>query len=231
MRNLLITVLCLGLMGCLADTEKRVAELEDTDTDTFCTIAEGIITCPDSVGELLQGIQGIAGEQGLPGLDGLPGPIGPQGLPGIDGIDGLDGLQGPRGLQGIQGVQGPRGLQGIPGVSTGGSEVQVYLVPIKNLCVEVVKNKVWAKNEGDHADIYLNPDCKHYEVRGALCNDLTDAEDTDKNTQNEVCEYITPTEVREYTIQGQYEELCIVEKVFKTIKPTIILNGGNNNEL
>lgn len=166
----------------------------------------------------------MTGAQGPRGYTGKTGATGAQGLPGINGEDGAKGMTGAQGPQGPQGVQGVQGVPGKDGADA--TEVllsaQVYRVPTRGKCVELIPGKLWAENEGDHADIYLTDDCTHGSNDiNVHCLDLSDAEGN--ANPNEVCEYINFTELRTYTIQGQFEDMCIIEKVYKTTQSPITL--------
>ena len=54
--------------------------------------------------------------------------------------------------------------------------VRRTIIPLPNYkeCVKVVN--AWVKNEGKHADIYGNADCKHYSQDGVICNDMTEGD-------------------------------------------------------
>lgn len=46
MKKLITIIALLSLTAC-ADNVKRTVTLEDTDTNTFCTVVDSTITCPD----------------------------------------------------------------------------------------------------------------------------------------------------------------------------------------
>ena len=171
------------------------------------------------------GAQGPKGDKGDKGMTGAQGPKGNTGATGKQGPQGKQGIQGPKGATGSQGPKGADGKDGKNGVDGNDTiKTQVYLVPTYGKCVKLAPG-IYAKNEGDHADIYNNDECRHSGGnRIAICNDLTDAEDTDKYTQNEVCEVIRSTEIYQYTIQGQDSDLCIVQRHYTNLPAPITLN-------
>lgn len=187
-----------------------------------CRIAREIgmawIMCGDTrsvVNDGTNGVNGKDGATGLTGKQGLQGVTGEKGMTGATGAKGMTGATGPQGIAGIDGSDGADGIDGDNTIFT-----QVFKLPILNSCRSVAPG-IWAKNEGDHADIYNNIGCRHSGGTDiAYCNDLTDAEDN--GLSNEICEVIFDNEIYQFTIQGQFNVLHLIRRHYTNL-PNIIL--------
>ena len=79
----------------------------------------------------------------------------------------------------------------------------VHDLPDRGACVQISED-LWAENEGNHVDIYNNPDCDHSGgTNEVICNDLREVWD-------EVC-WIGTTN---FTVEGTYSDTKLYEVSF-----------------